>query len=93
MIVCMPLPSAVRCLERASKYGKNQYIADMYNYIAVQYAQNRDYNVAAIYFDKAVNASSDRNFQKKVYENFRWLAWQQKDKVVLEKYENILKNW
>ena len=85
--------SAVRCLERASKYGKNQYIADMYNYIAVQYAQNRDYNVAAIYFDKAVNASSDRNFQKKVYENFRWLAWQQKDKVMLEKYENILKNW
>ena len=81
--------SAIKCLNRMTKYGNNNVAAELYNYIAVEYAYKKQYNLAALNFDKALNLTSDLEFKKKIYQNFCWLALQQGDRLMFEKYQKL----
>ncbi len=84
------LSSAEKCLDKAATYGKNQYLPAFYNSVAVKYAQEKNYHKAAQLFDKALSLTNDGNERKMIYQNYRWLAWLQKDKVMYEKYNRLL---
>lgn len=84
------LKSAEKCIDKAATYGDNKYIAEFYNIIAVNYAKQKDYNKAAQIFDKALSAAQTDEMRRNIYQNYRWLAYIQKDKVMFDKYNKLL---
>lgn len=85
------LDSAEKCINKAASYGNNKYLASFYNILAVKYAEQKEYNKASQIFDKALSCANDEKTRQIIYQNYRWLAWIQKDKVMFDKYNNLLK--
>ncbi len=84
--------SAEKCIDKAASYGRNKYIPVFYNIIAVNYARQKDYNKAAQVLDKALLNVEDEEMRKNIYQNYRWLGYIQKDKVMFDKYNKLLEN-
>lgn len=84
------LQSAEKCIDKAATYGHDKFIAVFYNIIAVNYAKQKDYNKAAQVFDKALLNVQDDAMRKNIYQNYRWLGYVQKDKVMFDKYNKLL---
>ncbi|MCM1009285.1 MAG: matrixin family metalloprotease [Fusobacterium sp.] len=82
--------SAEKCIDKAATYGQDKYIAVFYNIIAVNYAKQKNYNKAAQVFDKALSNTQDDEMRKNIYQNYRWLGYVQKDKVMFDKYNKLL---
>lgn len=86
------LSSAEKCIDKASTYGNNKYLASFYNTLGVKYAQQQNFNKASQVFDKALSTTNDNELRTMIYQNYRWLAWLQKDKVMFEKYNRLLES-
>lgn len=86
------LQSAEKCIDKAATYSNDKYISEFYNIIAVKYAKQKDYNKAAQIFDKALSAAQTDEMRRNIYQNYRWLAYIQKDKVMFDKYNKLLNN-
>lgn len=84
------LASAEKCLDKAATYGSNKYIASFYNTLGVKYAKEKNFNKAALVFDKALSSTNEPELRKMIYQNYRWLAYIQKDKVMFAKYNKLL---
>lgn len=84
------LSSAEKCIDKAATYGLNKHLPVFYNTLGVKYAQQKNFNKASQVFDKALSSTNDFELRKMIYQNYRWLAYVQKDKVMYEKYNRIL---
>lgn len=84
------LASAEKCIDKAATYGENKYLAAFYNTLGVKYAKQKNFNKASQVFDKALSATGDVEIRTMIYQNYRWLGYIQKDKVMYEKYNKIL---
>lgn len=86
------LSSAEKCLDKAATYGANKYITAFYNSLGVKYVKEKNFNKAAHVFDKALSSTDDAELRKMIYQNYRWLGYVQKDKVMFEKYNKLLES-
>ena len=84
------LSSAEKCIDKAATYGANNYIPNFYNNLGVKYAEQKNFNKASQVFDKALSSTNDTNMRRMIYQNYRWLAWLQKDKIMFDKYNKLL---
>ena len=84
------LASAEKCIDKAATYGSNKYLSAFYNTLGVKYAKQKNFNKASQVFDKALSATDDAEIRTMIYQNYRWLGYIQKDKVMYEKYNKIL---
>lgn len=82
--------SALKCVDKAATYGSNDYIAAGYNDIARIYAEQKEYNKCAQTLDKALMNVHDAELREMIYKNYRLLGQQSGDKVMYEKYNNLL---
>ena len=85
------LQSAEKCLNKAYSYGTSDDMANIYNTLGVKYAEQKDYNKALQIFDKTLSVTNNDEIKQMVYKNCRWVAYSQKDKILFDKYNKLIK--
>lgn len=85
--------SAQKCLDKISSRisGADDELAAMYMNLAVLHGQKKEYNQAQLLLDKSLMYASDEALKQMIYKNFLWIAYQQKDKILYNKYVGLVK--
>ena len=84
------LPSAEKCIDKAATYSSERFVVGFYNNLGVKYAEQKQFNKAAQILDKGLALAQSDEERKGFYQNYRWIAYQQKDKIMFDKYNKLL---
>ena len=82
--------SSEKCVDKVASYNNMDVLAAVYNNIAVTYADNKEYERALQTLSKAEKYVRTQQDKELIYKNYRWIAYEIKDKVLFDKYNKLL---
>ena len=85
--------SAQKCLDKVASRTNdtNNDLAGMYMNLAVLHGQKKEYTDAKFLLDKSIMYADNEELKQMIYKNFLWIAYQQKDKILYDKYICMVK--